>query len=89
LKSASCSVDGEGNGVTFSGPVSLVGGDVMAIEIGYADDDQWYPADSPVAAGANAIDVGIGSNGFTDWRILTQPAAITQTLAVPMSGTVA
>ncbi len=72
----------------FSGAVTLSGGDVSAIEIGIAADDLWFPASDPVGVSATVIDIGIGSNGFSDWRILTQPVAITQALAVPMSGNV-
>jgi hypothetical protein len=72
----------------FSGPVSLSGGDVSAIEVGIAGDDLWFPASDPVLVSAMVIDIGIGSNSFSDWRILTQPVAIVQALAVPMSGTV-
>jgi hypothetical protein len=72
----------------FSGVVSLSGGDVSAIEVGIAGDDLWFPASDPVLVSATVIDIGIGSNGFSDWRILTQPVAIPQPLAVPMSGVV-
>jgi hypothetical protein len=85
------SVTGVEDGVyrfAFSGAVSLSGGDVSAIEIGIAGDDLWFPASDPVLVSATVIDIGIGSNGFSDWRILTQPVAITQKLAVPMSGAV-
>ncbi len=70
----------------FSGVITLSGGDVSAIEVGIAGDDLWLPAGDPVLVGDSAIDVNIGSNGFSDWRILTQPVAITQPLAVPMGG---
>jgi hypothetical protein len=69
----------------FSGPVTLNGGDCSAIEVGYADADEWFSGDASPAS-ATEIDVLIGSNGFADWRILTQPPGITQALAVPMSG---
>ncbi len=75
----------------FSGSVSLSGGgggDVSAIEVGIAGDDLWFPGGDPVVVSANVIDVGIGSNGFTDWRILSQPAAIVQAVGVPVSGVV-
>jgi hypothetical protein len=72
----------------FSGAVTLSGGDVSAIEVGIAADALWFPASDPVLVSATVIDVGIGSNSFSDWRILTQPAGITQALAVPMSGVV-
>jgi hypothetical protein len=47
-----------------------------------------FPAGGAPLASATEIDVLIGSNGFTDWRILTQPAGITTALAVPVSGVV-
>ncbi len=72
----------------FSGSVSLSGGDVSAIEVGIAGDDLWFPGGDPVQVSANVIDVGIGSNGFTDWRILSQPVAIVQAVGVPVSGVV-
>jgi hypothetical protein len=72
----------------FSGPVTVNGGDCSAIEIG-EHDDQWFPAGGASPVSATEIDVLIGSNGFPDWRILTQPAGITTALAVPMSGSVA
>jgi hypothetical protein len=72
----------------FSGTITLSGGDVSTIEVGIAADDLWFPAGDPVVVSGTEIDVNIGSSGFSDWRILTQPAAITQALAVPMSGSV-
>jgi hypothetical protein len=85
------SVTGLEDGVyrfAFSGAVSLSGGDVSSIEVGIAADDLWFPASDPVLVSDTVIDIGIGSNSFSDWRILTQPVAITQPLAVPMSGTI-
>jgi hypothetical protein len=72
----------------FSGVITLSGGDVSTIEIGIAADNLWFPASDPVLVSTMVIDIGIGSNGFSDWRILTQPAAIVQPLAVPMSGAI-
>jgi hypothetical protein len=85
------SVTGLEDGVyrfAFSGAVSLSGGDVSAIEVGIAADELWFPASDPVLVSETVIDIGIGSNSFSDWRILTQPVAIVQALAVPMNGTV-
>jgi hypothetical protein len=84
-------VTGQDDGIyrfAFSGIVSLSGGDVSAIEVGIAADDLWFPASDPVLVSATVIDIGIGSNSFSDWRILTQPVAIVQPLAVPMSGVI-
>jgi hypothetical protein len=85
------SVTGRDDGVyrfAFSGLVCLSGGDVSSIEVGIAGDDLWFPASDPVLVSATVIDIGIGSNSFSDWRILTQPVAIVQALAVPMNGAV-
>jgi hypothetical protein len=73
----------------FSGTITISGGDVSSIEVGIAGDDLWFSAGDPVVVSATEIDINIGSSGFPDWRILTQPVAIVQELAVPMSGVVA
>ncbi len=86
------SVTGRDDGIyrfAFSGVVSLSGGDISAIEIGIPGDDLWFPGGDALLVSETEIDVTIGSNSFSDWRILTQSAAIVQPLAVPMSGMVA